>query len=254
MDDLIRSPRLIDDKRVLPLGGRVSALGVSGVGSSEKNNAFGGGSAAVVVQNVSEQMRKVAELERTSAALRQELSLANERLRSYDNDIEKEFDQARDNGFAAGKKQGNERAETDWRQKLDQLKSIIDSAARSRAQIAKANEDVIAEVVYAATLKIIGHEAASRASIRRVVAEAIGDVGNASVVQLRVARRDSEFVETLVAEMFGGTAACQVVVDDHVILGGCVMEQANGSLDARLETQLEALRRAVMKAYAGSDA
>lgn len=248
MDTIIRAPQLIDEKRLLSLGVPVLARATSGAALSEVVRA-NGEAESDVHNTISALLEKVADLERENERLRRELSVSNELRQKLEDDIDNEFDQARDDGFATGQKQGNERALTEWREQCERLKSIIDSAATSRAQIAKANEDVIAEVVYAATVRIIGQPMGSLASIRRVFGEVVADTGAASVVRLRVAKRDIELVEKLLVETFGNAASCQVVADDNVVLGGCVIEQECGSLDARLETQLEALRRAVMKPY-----
>lgn len=249
METILRAPQMFDEKRVLPLGlhvlARTSSTAALAVAATQDAQAE-----VVVSENEVALMAQVTNLEADNKKLRLEISLANERLQNMKNDIENEYDRARDEGFAAGQKQGGERALADWREKLDRLSSIIDAASTSREQIAKANEDVIAEVVFAATLRIVGQQAARVESVRRVLTEVVADVGAASVVRLRVAKRDHALVESLLVEMSGGDARCQVIADDNVSLGGCIIEQERGSLDARLETQLEALRRAVLKPYA----
>jgi type III secretion protein L len=76
----------------------------------------------------------------------------------------------------------------------------------------------------------------------------------AGVVQLRVHPQDLAAIEparAALAERLGGEATLALVADDGVGRHGCVVETAVGRVDARLATQLAALRLALGEDEAG---
>jgi flagellar assembly protein FliH len=244
MDSVLRAPHLIDQKRVLSHGGRALPH-VDAAASSPSGSTRDG-----VQLDMVELKAKLSQAELKVEQLQRQLDEATQQLESLNKNIDEAYETARDDGFALGKKQGVERADAERKEKALELKATIESATQSRDRILKTNQDVLAEVVFAAVVRMLGRGSASIDAIRHIVAEATSDLGASSLLRLRVARRDVELVKALVVELFGDGHPCEVVADDSVALGGCILEQENGSLDARLETQLDALRRAVMKPVA----
>lgn len=105
--------------------------------------------------------------------------------------------------------------------------------------------------------KIVGHAVAVDASVMRdIAARALAAVkpSSASVV-LRVHPEDLALLEgtrqAWLAEV-GVKADVKLVADSTVGRYGCVVETPVGRIDARLETQLDALERALRGVGAGS--
>jgi flagellar assembly protein FliH len=48
-----------------------------------------------------------------------------------------------------------------------------------------------------------------------------------------------------------GRGKVELVADEEVSLGGCILETSGGSLDARIETQIERLRDSLLKVRQG---
>ena len=106
---------------------------------------------------------------------------------------------------------------------------------------------MIVEIAFEAIGKILGESLARRDGVQAVVREVIRGVREREHLVVRVSPRDHEL---LAREGFkpknGDAQAIELLADDRVELGGCLIETAGGTLDGRLETQLQAAAR-----YAG---
>ena len=67
---------------------------------------------------------------------------------------------------------------------------------------------------------------------------------------VKVAPEDFELLNARRRELLegGNASGVELVADEQVKLGGCVLEGASGNLDARLETQLQRLRDTLLRA------
>lgn len=80
--------------------------------------------------------------------------------------------------------------------------------------------------------------------IRDVITPLLGRVRTASRVTLIVHPQDGPAVERWLAESLGADAPVTVRVDTELAPGGCIVDSDVGTIDARVETRLAALRRA----------
>ncbi len=112
-----------------------------------------------------------------------------------------------------------------------------------RGAVERAMEDVVD-----LSLNVAGalHERAARedpAIVMSVAKEALERMGNARPVILRVAPTEALAAEDLVVRCSG---CVKVVAEDGIEAGGCIVESSTGTVDARVPTRLEALRRALI--------
>jgi flagellar assembly protein FliH len=90
-----------------------------------------------------------------------------------------------------------------------------------------------------------GQAAASREDALAIVRTAAAQVRETQGLRVRVHPEDAEWLGWQ-----GNAAGWNLQADPSVALGGCIVESSQGSLDARLELQLERLRDALCKARA----
>ncbi|CAK0768632.1 type III secretion protein L [Gammaproteobacteria bacterium] len=105
-------------------------------------------------------------------------------------------------------------------------------------------ESEMAELVSQATAKVLGR-LPPEDLVLAVVREALRHARDQKRVTLRVAPEQLEIVRdhlTEIAAEQGGMSSLDVVGDDRVGAGGCLIETPMGLVDARLETQLRNLR------------
>ena len=149
------------------------------------------------------------------------------------------LERAREQGHQAGVEQG--RAE--YEAQLQALGQLVGSMRDALADGIAGTEDVIVEIAFEAIGKILGESLARRDGVQAVVREVISGVREREHLVVRVSPRDHEL---LAREGFkpknGDAQAIELLADDRVELGGCLIETAGGTLDGRLETQLKRLR------------
>lgn len=161
-------------------------------------------------------------------------------------------------GFEAGHHEGFEKGDKDAH---DELKEIIDAAnkkAQKTIQDAKEAtaeyfiraEDDIAKILMMAIEKILPqHFIDVPKEILPVVRESIKYVRDQKEVKVHVEPNSYDLVLTARGELQSlltdGTAILEIISDDALKPGDCVVETPNGGVDARLSSQMDALTNAV---------
>jgi flagellar assembly protein FliH len=96
------------------------------------------------------------------------------------------------------------------------------------------------DIVFAAICRILGDHGATREAVQGVVRAAVAAMREREQLVVRLHPDDAALLKE---EVDGGTM--RISGDPTVVLGGCIIESQGGSLDARFETQLEALGAAL---------
>lgn len=167
-----------------------------------------------------------------------------------------------DQGLAEGREAGNRMVEEESRSareatasrlaRLDQIIAALPEAMARR--LAEAEEDMIA-LCHEVICRILGERLATEAGVADQVRQAIRGAGGAALQagargnvaihvhprDLAILEADAELTAWIVHQ--AATGSVQWVGDERVLLGGCLVRSAEGTLDARLETQLAGLRR-----------
>ncbi len=200
--------------------------------------------------------KKVKDLkQRTQAECDRILTEAKEDAELILEDAQKE---GHAKGFEKGYEVGHDNGEKNAR---DELRDIINEAnqkAQKTIQDAKEAtaeyfiraEDDIAKIVLMAIEKILPqHFIDVPKDILPVVREAIKYVRDQKEVKIHVEPDSYDLVLTARGELqtllTDGTAILEVVSDDALKPGDCVVETPNGGVDARLSTQMEIVKDAV---------
>ena len=200
--------------------------------------------------------KKVKDLkQRTQAECDRILTEAKEDAELILEDAQK---QGHAKGFEKGYEVGHDNGEKNAR---DELRDIINDAnqkAQKTIQDAKEAtaeyfiraEDDIAKIVLMAIEKILPqHFIDVPKDILPVVREAIKYVRDQKEVKIHVEPDSYDLVLTARGELqtllTDGTAILEVVSDDALKPGDCVVETPNGGVDARLSTQMEIVKDAV---------
>ena len=177
-------------------------------------------------------------------------------------DAELIFEDAKKDGHAKGFEKGYEVGHDNGEKNArDELKEIINDAnekAQKTIQDAKEAtaeyfiraEDDIAKIVIMAIEKILPqHFLDVPKDILPVIREAIKYVRDQKEVKIHVEPESYDLVLTSRGELqtllTDGTAILEVVSDDALKPGDCVVETPNGGVDARLSTQMEIVKDAV---------
>lgn len=161
-------------------------------------------------------------------------------------------------GFAEGREQGESAARREAREAVDQVLRLLGRVAEEvTASRAKAASDLSGELLKLA-MQIA--EKIIRARVRfdremaaRAVADALRLMVGHSRVLVRLNPVDLEAVCRLEPDFrqhLGPSALLEIVSDEGVEPGGCLVETSVGVVDARLATQLEEIGAAVREVMA----
>jgi flagellar assembly protein FliH len=129
------------------------------------------------------------------------------------------------------------------------LEALIAGLPRQIEARVDAVEDELAAACFEVLCRILGEQAARPEAVRAQVANALAALQGRRVTAIRVHPGDLRALETLgVTTARPGQAEVRWIGDSAVELGGCILETPEGGLDARVESQLAALREALLTA------
>jgi flagellar assembly protein FliH len=146
--------------------------------------------------------------------------------------------------------------------RLDQLLAALSEEMQRR--LASAEEEMVA-LCHGVVCRVLGEQLVTREGVACCVRQAVQEAGGGAglrglahgQVALHVHPRDLASLESdedLAAWMrqnASGPGAVQWVPDERVGPGGCIIRSPEGSLDARIETQMASLRKVLLQTRPG---
>lgn len=138
-------------------------------------------------------------------------------------------------------------------QRLEEARATLLRAAEAlreqRAMQLRELEADCIEVAHAALLRLLGARAADGSLLPDLVRNALEQLGTQRVQRIRLARADLARLDTTAL-----AAGLELVPDEALAPGDCVIETNRGALDASLERQLAGLRAALLAAQRAPEA
>ena len=155
------------------------------------------------------------------------------------------LERAREQGYQAGVEQGRAEYET----QLEAVRQLLGSMHAALTDGINGTEDLIVEIAFEAVGKILGEALARRDGVQAAVREVIRGVREREHLVVRVSPRDHQLLTSAgLLPRNGDGNRLELVADERVELGGCLIETSGGTLDGRLETQLQRLRDTLVSA------
>jgi flagellar assembly protein FliH len=164
-------------------------------------------------------------------------------------------------GFAEGREAGRQKAEQEVRAARDaaaariaQLDELLEKVRSELARRLEQAEEDMVTLCHAAICRILGEELVTREGVAQHVRQAIREGGflgaGSTLGQLAIHVHPQDLAglegDPVLASWLRQHAAAGVVrwvPDERVRMGGCLVRSGEGTIDARLETQLAALQR-----------
>ncbi len=180
---------------------------------------------------------------------------ANEEAFKIIADSEEKLKQAEEEGFRqgwqSGYEEGGKTAEDEYSHKLLEAQQVVEEAHQERMQIIAGAEDEVVQLAMAVSRKIIERELVTRPEIIvEMVKRAIQKVTDREELTVRVNpdNLDSTInAQEEIAQSAKGVRKLKVLADPAIASGGCVVESSNGTVDARVERQLNEIEQALME-------
>ncbi len=212
---------------------------------------------AQVNQNQAQKIKKQAQKIRDDARAESEKLVADTKIEA-EKLLEKVRKEGYDDGYKEGKEQGikdgKERIEDELadivRQANDKAQKTIRDAKEQTAEYFIRAEDDIVEVVMMAIEKILPqHFLDVPQVVLPVVREAINHVRDQKEIKIHVEPDSYDLIlmarNEFQSMMTDGTAIIEIISDEALKPGDCVIETPNGGVDARLSTQIDLMKKAV---------
>lgn len=159
-----------------------------------------------------------------------------------------------DQAYEDGRRLGAQQAAGAASDLINRLESDILEVAEERAGLVKSVEEQVLMLSIEAAEKIIRHEIKTDPStVARTIQLCLRRVRDRDEVTVRVSPSEVAAVRAMRDELLGsaeGIRGLSIVDDRRVSAGGCVVEASSGDLDAKIETQIEELRRKLMDVLA----
>ncbi len=153
---------------------------------------------------------------------------------------------------ARGMTEGMRRAEEAYQAKLARLEGLISRMQAEREEFFTRVEPEVVRLAVAIAEKIIQQELETRPEVVvDMVKQAMRRLRDREVLRVSVNPRDLERVKEAKEDLIGavdGVKELHVMEDRRVDPGGVVIESPNGTLDARVRTQIEEIERALESA------
>lgn len=123
---------------------------------------------------------------------------------------------------------------------------VLEQVQRSLAVGLRSIEEQAISLAFDAVCRVVGDSAASFGTVRSVVERTLSELAGKPILCVRMRPDD---LATLQAgadaqAMFPGFPSINWVADETIAVGGCVVDTATGTLDARFEVQLRNLGNA----------
>lgn len=230
MATVIRAARIVEARMVLPAPGQPVAV-PGGPAAQQPGGAVAGGAPADPF-----------------AAARAELALREQRLAEREQALAQDLDEARRTAAAQGYQEGNARGQADalgaQRERLDALERVLAGLHEQFGEQVASLEDVMVGIAFEAVCKIIGETMHGVDGVRAVVRAVVARVRAEEHLVVHLSPHDYQLLREARGAASGASdGEPHVLAPDHrVALGGCMVETTGGTVDGRLETQLQKLR------------
>lgn len=184
-----------------------------------------------IISAQDEAARILEEAENFAAEIRRKAQIDSENLR------------------AEAYRSGTEKAVTEFEQTLLDVREI-------RERVWRETEQDLLRLAIRLTEKILGREIQSdKTAVADIVATALQNARQQEKLTVRVNPSDLPTIEREMENLSrsGRTQYMDFIADPRVSEGGCLIESEVGTIDARLETQLRVLERALLSQSEGED-
>lgn len=166
---------------------------------------------------------------------------------------ERAYQEGFQKGYEDGYREGREAALRGVQEVLSRLQGILKELEAFRAKALEGLKEEVLELSMAIARKVIRRELElAPSSLLEVVKEAIRRVTEDDVIRVHVSPEDLELVRRHRDEILkdlGDSTKLIFYPDPEVSPGGCFVETEFAEVDARIETQLEAILEGLRNGY-----
>ncbi|MEE8058566.1 MAG: FliH/SctL family protein [Pseudomonadales bacterium] len=157
---------------------------------------------------------------------------------------------AREQGYRAGITQAKDEIKDQQTEDTNAIRTLLDNLTQEKTQLIRQAEEAALEIAFSATAKFLGTMNTDKKMLESLVKEAMGQVLQREGLVVYLTPSDCQRMEQCMQQPARSQSRDWVGVefksDANIQLGGCRVESRSGSLDARLELQITALKKLLM--------
>ncbi|MCE5168054.1 flagellar assembly protein FliH [Paenibacillus profundus] len=161
----------------------------------------------------------------------------------------------REAGYAQGYQEGMQQAEQEIQQayerKLSEAQAVLEQAYKAKEQIIQEAEPFVVSLSCSVAEKVIGRQLALEPDIAvEMVRKTLSRKRESGTITVCVSPQQFAYVHAAREELslaVDSQAELQIIPDSSVHDSGCVVRSALGSIDARIDTQLAEIKKALMQ-------
>ena len=249
MTKIIRTPSITLDKVSISPGGAYSFPGsTDSDGGSNATETGKGESLSEIRKNetysAEEYQLVFDELEQAKRANSQ----LKETLQEIEEGKADIYESAREAGHKNGYSEGKTSAGQETSDLNERLGSLIKNISEEKASFLSELEDEVVELVFITVSKIVGEAATDVEGIHNIVQEQIQKFRDQNEFLLLVAPDDLHVITSL-ADTNPEFENIKILPDKMIDCGGCIIKSDAGSLDARLDVQMDSFRESMLNMY-----
>lgn len=163
------------------------------------------------------------------------------------------FQQAQEQGFQqglqAGQQQGYEQSVTEFVERINQAKDMFVQLVRARRKVIADIEPQVARLSVKIAERVVGQELETNPEVVvGIVRQALSVMNDREEVNIRVHPEDAPFVEenrASLERLVEGLKKFEISAEAAMERGSVVVETNLGNIDARVSTQLDAIRAGI---------
>lgn len=174
---------------------------------------------------------------------------------AFEYEKERIAEQARETGYTAGLEEGHEKGYLEYREIIQLAKEVVESSKKDYRSHVESAEKTILELGLKVAGKIIGQSLdESDEAFISIVKRAIKEARENQEVQLHVHPSHYDLLlankEELIM-LFPKDVDFYIYPDDELSESSCIIESANGRIDASIDSQLEEIQRKLIEMLEG---
>jgi flagellar biosynthesis/type III secretory pathway protein FliH len=189
-----------------------------------------------------------AELEEALRVSQARTTQSEAELKRLRGDIDELRQDAAEAGRESGYQAGREEGRAELARQTAHLNELIERISKAQEEKLTTAEEEIVEVVFASVAKILGETLVSVDAVIAAVRQSIQQLVTRDRLSIHLSPEDKKLLDKVASEreemLFGN--GVEIVADERIELGGCILQSMTGGLDARLEVQMQQLRECLL--------
>lgn len=183
-------------------------------------------------------------------AAQQRAETAEAAVAEMQRDLEALREQAHEEGVQTGTEQAEQSAARRRDAEAEQFQQLCNELIEQNRERVKEAEEAAVEIGFAATVKLLGRLHSDNALLEALVRQSMEHVLAREGLKIYLSPKDCHRMQALARRGSQDWAGVEFEADSRIQLGGCRIESRAGSLDARLELQIDELKKALLRAVA----